>query len=131
MEQRALTHVRLLVKEYTACFQFYRDILGCDPTFGDAESGYADFDTGEVTLALFAAEEMTDALDETPPSGDGRDRVCVVLRVEDVDATATELRTEGFELAAGPTDHPEWGLRTVHVRDPDGTLVEFNEPLET
>jgi predicted enzyme related to lactoylglutathione lyase len=130
MERSSVTHIRLLVEEYAACFQFYRDLLGFDPTFGDAESGYADFETGDVTLALFAADEMSGALGETPPSGDGRDRICVVLRVEDVDETAKELRTEGVELAAEPTDHPEWGIRTAHVRDPDGTLVEFNEPLE-
>ena len=131
METSSITHIRLLVEEYTACFQFYRDILGLHPTFGDVESGYADFETGDVTLALFAAEEMTNALDETPPSGVGRDRACVVLRVEDVDETAMGLRTEGVELVASPTDHPEWGIRTAHVRDPDGTLVEFNETLDT
>jgi predicted enzyme related to lactoylglutathione lyase len=129
MHQSTLTHVRLLVEEYAACFAFYRDVLGVEPTFGDAESGYADFETGDVTLALFAAEEMAGALAARPPATDGRDQVCLVLRVADVDETATDLRNEGLELAAAPTDHPEWGLRTVHVRDPDGTLIEFNEPL--
>jgi catechol 2,3-dioxygenase-like lactoylglutathione lyase family enzyme len=126
-----MTHVRLLVEEYTACFQFYCDVLGFEPTFGDADSGYADFSTGDVTLALFAARELTDELDEKPPTGVGRDRVCIVLRVDDVEETATDLRTEGVDVVAGVADHPEWGIRTVHARDPDGTLIEFNEPLET
>jgi len=130
MEDASMTHIRLLVEEYTGCFRFYRDVLGFEPTFGDADSGYADFDTGDVTLALFAADEMDDALDEKTRFGQGRGRVCVVLRVADVDETATKLRNEGVELVARPTDHPEWGIRTVHARDPDGTLVEFNEPLE-
>jgi len=130
MDGSSITHVRLLVEAYAACFRFYRDCLGFEPTFGDADSGYADFDTGDVTLALFASEEMDAALDETPPSGVGRDRVCVVLRVADVDETAAELRRNDVELVAVPTDHLEWGIRTVHVRDPDGTLIECNEPLE-
>jgi hypothetical protein len=29
-----------------------------------------------------------------------------------------------------PQDRPEWGIRVAHVRDPDGTLVEVNEPIE-
>jgi lactoylglutathione lyase len=124
-----ITHVRLLVDEYAACFRFYRDTLGLEPTFGNADSGYADFDTGDVTLALFDADEMAAALDEQTPTATGRDRACVVLRVDDVDETATALGSAGVEVVGPPTDHPEWGLRTVHARDPDGTLVECNEPL--
>jgi lactoylglutathione lyase len=33
-----LTHVRLLVDDYDACFRFYRDMLGLEPTFGDEAS---------------------------------------------------------------------------------------------
>jgi len=126
----SLTHVRLLVESYGTCFRFYRDVLGFDPTFGDADSGYADFETGDMTLALFDAEEMADALDDPPGGGRGRDSSCIVLRVEDVDGKVTDLRESGVDVAAGPADHPEWGIRTLHARDPDGNLIEFNEPLE-
>ena len=128
-----LTHVRLLVSQYSACFRFYDELLGTEVTFGDEESGYADFDTGSVTLALFDAAEMADALGDGPGDPDddrGRDQASLVLATEDVDETARQLRERGVDLVAPPTDHPEWGIRTVHVRDPDGTLVEFNEPLE-
>lgn len=84
-----------------------------------------------MTLALYDAQEMDDALDEPVPSGAGRDGVCIVLRVTDVADTASLLRDRGVELVAEPADHPEWGLRTVHARDPDGTLIEFNEPLDS
>lgn len=84
-----------------------------------------------MTLALFAAEELTDALDERPPTGVGRDRVCIVLRVNDVEETATDLRTEDVDVVAGIPDHPEWGIRTIHALDPDGTLININEPLES
>lgn len=125
-----MSHVRLLVDAYADCFRFYRDKLGFEPTFGNADSGYADFETGDVSLALFAAQEMEQALDEPTPSGAGRDAVCIVLRVTDVEETASTLRDQGVALAAAPTAHPEWGVRTVHARDPDGTLIEFNEPLD-
>lgn len=24
---------------------------------------------------------------------------------------------------------PDWGIRTAHLRDPDGNLIEINQPL--
>lgn len=125
-----VTHVRLLVDDYAGTFIFYRDVLGLEPTFGDDASGYADFDTGDVTVALFDAGEMNEAVDADGPSARGRDQVAVVFRVADVEAIETELRSNGIDIAAPPTDHPEWGIRTLHCRDPDGNLLEFNEPLE-
>jgi len=123
-----LTHFRLLVEQYGPCFRFYRDRLGFEPTFGDASSGYADFDTGDVTLALFDATEMSEAIGSDPTLDRGRDTAMVVLGVDDVEETYAEI---GDDVGvAGPTDHPEWGIRTAHLRDPDGTLVEINEPLE-
>jgi catechol 2,3-dioxygenase-like lactoylglutathione lyase family enzyme len=41
-----LTHVRLFVDDYAACFGFHRDVLGFEATFGDARGGYADFRAG-------------------------------------------------------------------------------------
>lgn len=134
-----LTHVRVLADDYAACFRFYRDVLGLDPTFGDADSGYADFEAGDATIAVFDRTEMAAALDEPgdpdsapadtapAPRGDG---TCLVLGVESVDAAHDGLREAGATVAAPPTDHPEWGIRTLHVRDPAGTLLELNEPLE-
>lgn len=135
-----LTHVRVLAGDYAACFRFYRDVLGLDPTFGDADSGYADFDAGDATLAVFDREEMAAALADADDagSGDGTDAApeptgdgtCLVLGVESVDTAHERLREAGATVAAPPTDHPEWGIRTLHARDPAGTLVELNEPLE-
>lgn len=125
-----VTHVRLLVDDYAGAFTFYRDVLGLEPTFGDEDSGYADFETGDVTVALFDAAEMTEALDGDTPSTRGRDQVAVVFRVDDVETVGVELRSNGVDLVAPPTDRPEWGIRTIHCRDPDGNLLEFNEPLD-
>lgn len=123
-----LTHTRLLVDDYPACFRFYRDAFGMDPTFGDESSGYADFDTGDVTLALFDAAELADAIGTDPPPESPADGSMLVFRVEDVDAAFDRLADEAAVVAA-PADHPEWGIRTAHLRDPDGTLLELNEPI--
>ena len=32
---------------------------------------------------------------------------------------------KGVEFAVGPTDRPDWYLRTAHFRDPEGNLIEL------
>lgn len=127
----AFTHTRLLVSEYRACFRFYRDVLGFDVEWGDEEGGYADFRTGETTLALFDRTAMAEAVgaDDDPGGAARRDEVAVVFRVESVDDAYERLRSEA-SFVTEPRDRPEWGIRVAHLRDPDGTLLEINEPLD-
>lgn len=126
-----LTHVRLLVTDYGACFRFYRDVLGFDVTWGDAESGYADFDTGETTLAIFTRRWMAEAIGTTdrPADAEAQDDVALVFAVDDVDGAYDRMR-DGVAFVTEPHDEPGWGIRVAHLRDPDGTLLEITEPLE-
>jgi lactoylglutathione lyase len=126
-----LTSTRLLVIDFAACFRFYRDVLGFRPVFGTEHDSFADFDTGEARLSLFDRHEMCEALGTSPrPGADlAPDPVCLVLAVEDVDAAWGHVDRLGARLVAAPADHPEWGLRTAHVRDPDGNLIELNQTL--
>ena len=126
-----LTFTRLLVDAYRECFRFYRDVMELEPTFGDEESGYADFRTGDVTLALFDRKEMRQAILENEGGPRASDRVALIFGVEDVDESAAELEGRGARRVYGATDHPEWGIRTAHFRDPDGNLIEINTPLTT
>lgn len=56
-------------------------------------------------------------------------RSALVLEVDDVDAVAARLRRKGVRLLRPPTDRPEWQLRTLHLRDPDGYLIEIERRL--
>jgi lactoylglutathione lyase len=122
-------HTRLLVADFPATFRFYRDIMGFKPTYGDENDVYADFDTGSGSLALFVRSFMAQAVGtgETPIVS--QDRIALIFGVENVDATCQELREKGVTLVAQPEDHPDWGIRTAHFRDPDGNLIEINAPL--
>lgn len=125
------THTRLLVDAFSECFYFYRDVLGFEVTFGDADAGYADFHTGETTLALFDRSAMDEALgSDSATDADAADTVSLIFRVDSVDDAFGRLSSD-VDVVTGPTDRPEWGIRTAHFRDQDGTLVEINQPLDS
>ena len=125
------TYTRLLVSDFKACYQFYRDVMGFQPTFGNEDDVYADFDTGEVVIALFNRLLMSKAIETTylPVDAKVQDKICLIFAVDDVDAACRQLKTQGVSLIAEPADHPDWGLRSAYLRDPDGNLIEINQPL--
>jgi lactoylglutathione lyase len=124
-------HLRLLVADFPAMFRFYRDVMGFTPTFGDEKDVYADFDTGSGSLALFVRSFMAQEVGtpSDPAEKGGQDRIALIFGVENVDAACQELREKGVTLVTQPEDHPDWGIRTAHLRDPDGNLIEINTPL--
>ena len=54
--------------------------------------------------------------------GSGTDRPALSIPVDDLDEALTRLRLTGAEPACGPVTEPR-GIRRVHLRDPDGNLV--------
>ena len=124
--------VRLLVQDFATCFRFYRDIIGLAPVWGDEAGPYADFRAGEETMiALFSRELMAEAVGTTglPFAAREQDRFLVVLQVDDVDAVHERLAEKGANFVNAPKDYPGWTIRAVHLRDPEGNLLELFSPL--
>ena len=118
---------RLLVKDFRASWAFYRDALGLTPARGHGEPPYGEFVEGKVPIvSLFDRTLMARAVGLQPGrySRTGVGRSALILETADVDRLAAELERRGVALLVGPTDRPVWGLRTIHLRDPDGYLVE-------
>ncbi len=123
---------RLLVDDFAGCWRFYdalaTGVLGGRRVKGHADAYYAQWDLGgEALLVLYRRERMRAALPVGEQGAGRRDAVMLVLRVDDVDAAFAGAVEAGGRVVAPPRDRPEWaaGLRTAHVRDPDGNLVEF------
>ncbi|MGK5552209.1 VOC family protein [Actinomadura kijaniata] len=124
---------RLLVDDFAACARFYEEalhaLLGIRPARLLPEAGYASWDlAGETLLSLFGRSALAEAVGTAGlPDRSGRDTAMLVLRVDDVDAAHERLVGIGASSVAGPRDRPEWGpgLRTAHLRDPAGNLLEL------
>ena len=129
--QLNLTHLRLLVEDYAACFRFYRDVMGFEPAWGDENSGYADFEAGGAKIAVFGRQAMAEAVGRgrLPSGADVQDRAAMVFEVPSVDRAAADLAERGVTLDTQPLDMSDWGVRVAHFRDPDGNLIEINQPL--
>ena len=126
------SRVRLLVKDFGRSWRFYRDVLGLTPVKGHGHPPYGEFvDGNRVLLSIFVRKEMAKAVGLEP----GRyPRACVgrsalIFEVRDVDALAVRIRARGVRLLQGPTDRPDWRLRTIHLRDPDGHVIEVYSEL--
>lgn len=127
-----LTHVRLLVNDFDACFRFYRDVMGFKVQWGAEGADYAAFrGRGEAMVALFSRQAMAETLGEAalPPEGWRQDRSMLVFEAADLDSTIAALKARGAEFAAELHERPDWGIRTAHLRDPEGNLIEINAPL--
>lgn len=121
---RRVGYVIRYVRDLEASVAFYRDVIGLDFKF--SEHGYAEFDAGEVKFGLYERGRLQELIGEEPEQGiEGE----ILVPVEDVGAEVTRLRAAGVEVMTGPIDRP-WGHRTLHVRDPDGYVIELAQEIE-
>jgi|FLYL01.1.fsa_nt_gi catechol 2,3-dioxygenase-like lactoylglutathione lyase family enzyme len=126
-----LTHVRLLVRDYPACFDFYGEVLEIPLRLGVRDGQYAEFAAGDAFIGLYRRSDMAAVVGTSarPPAADAQDPVVLTFEVRSVDETYRLLREKGVEFVTPPTDRRDWFLRTAHFRDPDGNLLEIYENL--
>ena len=127
------SNVRLLVKDYEKCFRFYAEKLGLEPAF-DIEGCYGSFKVAEGIegLAIFTSDFMAPVVgnaEKTQPV-DCREKMMVSFEVDNVDETFENLAAKGVVFINRPTDMPGWGMRVVHLRDPEENLIELFSPLK-
>jgi lactoylglutathione lyase len=128
------SNVRILVRDFARSWAFYRDVLGLTPAKGHGEPPYGEFVFGGRSLiGLFEERNMAEAtgLEGGPYPATVVGRSALILETADVDSVARELERRHVPLVAGPTDRPAWQLRTIHLRDPDGYLIEIYSALKS
>ncbi len=125
------TSTRLLVNDFPACFRFYRDVMGFNPSEGKEEDVYAYFETGATAIELFGKIYMADVVGraDAPATSNAQDGGMLSFKVDSVDETCQQLQGKGVTLVTEPTDRADWGVRVAHFRDPDGNLLEIFQSL--
>jgi catechol 2,3-dioxygenase-like lactoylglutathione lyase family enzyme len=120
-----LTHIWLLVEDMPRALGFYRDTLGL--TVAADLGGFVELNANEhFLLSLFLRGAMRESEPAIPLSPVAGQHAALVFEVKGLDAYCADLRAKGAEV-----DHPEWGLRTAFLRDPDGNLLCLYEGLTT
>jgi catechol 2,3-dioxygenase-like lactoylglutathione lyase family enzyme len=119
----------LAVEDVERSAAFYERLgFASEATYDDPP--YATLSLAGARLSLaeqgHAAEDRPGVALEAPPD---RSRMNVVLVLEVVDCMSAyrELRAEGVEFLAEPYS-PPWGGHRCFAVDPDGYLVELEQP---
>ena len=122
-----LNQVRLLVDNFEACKDFYKDVLGLEMTLKTEENVYAQFITEGVSLGIYRRDLMAQVIGKSEDSSErnGKDTALLVFAVDDVDASYKALKKKGIVFVTEPHDQEAWYMRVVHLRDPDGNLLEI------
>ena len=125
----SFSNVRLLVGDMAASILFWRDVMGLHMTFGDEAMGYAYFETGSAGIELMTRAGFAGVLGEAFKSTPQGYPAVLDFRVEDVDAAYADFVKRGATAVAGPQDRPAWGVRSAHLSDPNGYIVELYSQL--
>jgi predicted enzyme related to lactoylglutathione lyase len=120
----------LAVEDVARSVAFYRDRIGFD-----VEAVYDDPPYATLTLAgarLSLAEQGHLAEDRpgvtmTAPADPSRANVVLVVEVDDARAEHRRLADDGVQFLAAPFE-PPWGGCRFFCVDPDGYLVEIEQP---
>ncbi len=122
---------RILVSDFKACFDFYKDVIGYDVLWGDRDNVYASFKVeDEFAFAIFQKENMSQYSGYEELSGLKSDSVVLTIGVDDVDLLYNELLKKGVRFIGEPRDIPKWFMRCVYLRDPEENLIELSGPIK-
>ena len=119
-------NVRLLVDHFPATVKFWRDLMGFKLTYSDETTGYAYFETGSAGVELLSREGFTAMFGNAAPESR---QTIMVFQVDDIDATYADLVQRGAAPISPPLDFPALQIRTAHIGDPEGNLVEIYSKL--
>jgi lactoylglutathione lyase len=120
----------LAVADFERSLAFYRDLMGFE-----VEATYDDPPYATLTLAgtrLSLAEQGHAAEDRpgvtmTAPEDPSKADVVLVVEVDDARTVYAELEGKGARFLAEPYE-PPWGGCRFFCVDPDGYLVEIEQP---
>jgi lactoylglutathione lyase len=122
----------LLVEKFDECFRFYRDVMKFKVAWGKEGDSYASFIIGNnMRMALFKRGQMAETVKTTnlPPDSECQDKFALVFEVKRFDEIVGELRKLGANFMTQIIKKPDWGIRTIFLRDPGGNLLQIESEI--
>ena len=117
-----LTHIWLLVDDMPRALAFYRDVLGISVLHDLGE--FVELQANpSFQLSLFTRAAMQNGEPEIAIGPVSGQHAALAVAVDALDEYCAQLRTKGIEFVSDLANHPEWGLRTAFLHDPDGNLL--------
>mgnify|MGYP003347021290 CR=1 FL=1 len=123
---KSIDHIVLTTRDLDKCLAFYVDVLGMKlENYGAGRIALA-FGDQKFNVHPPGFEAGIKARRPTPGSLD----LCFLAACP-LDDVIAHLEREGIAIEVGPVDRTGalGPLRSVYVRDPDGNLVEFAQPV--
>ena len=115
MRIRGADFVMYLVSDLARAASFYRDVLGLRQEIYSEEWKWAEFDCGNITLALKGGETLPEV----------RTGARIALAVDDIHQAHQELKKQGVRIVSEPHDFSVcWAME---ILDPDGNLVILHQ----
>jgi lactoylglutathione lyase len=119
-------NVRLLVDHLPETIKFWHDLMGFKMTYSDETMGYAYFETDSAGVELLSREGFAATFGDLASMSR---QTIMVFQVDDIDATYADLVQRGATAVNAPRDFPSLQIRTAHISDPEGNLVELYSKL--
>lgn len=120
-----LAATRIFTDDVDALVAFYEGATGIDAT--RPHPLFAELRTPSGTLAI-ASTSTVPLLGDGAAAARANRSIALDFLVDDVDATYRRLQGVIDVFVNEPTTMP-WGNRSLLVRDPDGTLINFFTPV--
>jgi lactoylglutathione lyase len=124
----------LYVDDVAGSVRLYTEAFGLVVRFIHESGTYAEFETGETTLALSDRRDAAQNFGFESPGLSSRPADLlsltgnITLVCSDVAARFTHAVASGAVAIAPPMEKP-WGQVCAYVSDPDGHIIEFATPI--
>ena len=116
---------RLLVCNYEACVEFYQKVLEFELIYQDKNQEEADFRIGDNILNLIKRQSMASLIGSSEEASAQKtsDNIALIFMTKNLDDTCSKLEAKNVTFLTKPMYRPQWGIKTVYLRDPDGNLI--------
>ncbi|MCR4329263.1 MAG: cupin domain-containing protein [Candidatus Roizmanbacteria bacterium] len=125
----SISSFKLLADNFEKMYNFYSDVLKLPLESGNKTGPYAQFSFGSVKISLLEKKHLFTTLHLQDNVGTSQSCV-LTFSVNSVDEMEKLLKNSNVIILSSASDFNEWGVRALHIADPEGNIIELNQDLK-